>query len=131
MKKINFIFILIMSILLFINIGVLIYFKFNNLAYYILTSSLFIIFPFISLFLILFLNIKKIDYKARKYDEASLISYIILGSLLLFVYAKLNNPNLVIFYILSIGIFIINSIIFAYLNFKKGEITKPSIIRKR
>lgn len=133
LKRSKIIYFLLLILLLIGNIIFLILDKCNINSFYFLTSSLHIIFPFISLFYILFLNIKKIEYKTRKYDESSLITYIIFGSLWLFIYNKISTYiPLYVAYIISILAFIIISIIFLYLNIKKGEIKEePKIIRNK
>ena len=107
--------------LVILNAIVLSIYQINDLSFYLFTSSLLLIFPFISLFYILFLNIKKIEYKMRKYDEAGLITFIISGSILLFIYGKINN-YVEIFFIIGIVLFIIIAIIFLTLNILKGKI---------
>lgn len=107
--------------LVILNAIVLSIYQINDLSFYLFTSSLLLIFPFISLFYILFLNIKKIEYKMRKYDEAGLIAFIISGVILLFIYGKINN-YVEIFFIIGIVLFIIIAIIFLTLNILKGKI---------
>ncbi len=107
--------------LVILNAIVLSIYQINDLSFYLFTSSLLLIFPFISLFYILFLNIKKIEYKMRKYDEAGLIAFIISGAILLFIYGKINN-YVEIFFIIGIVLFIIIAIIFLTLNILKGKI---------
>lgn len=107
--------------------------KFNIGSFYFLTSSLFIIFPFISLFYILYLNIKQIVYKARKYDEISLGAYVTIGAIWLFVYSKLTAYiDLLLAYGISLVLFILLSLVFGFLNYKKGEIKQgPKIVSNR
>ena len=107
--------------LVILNAIVLSIYQINDLSFYLFTSSLLLIFPFISLFYILFLSIKKIEYKMRKYDEAGLITFIISGAILLFIYGKINN-YVEIFFIIGIVLFIIIAIIFLTLNILKGKI---------
>lgn len=122
MKKISqIIYYLSLLALVILNAIVLSIYQINDLSFYLFTSSLLLIFPFISLFYILFLNIKKIEYKMRKYDEAGLIAFIISGAILLFIYGKINN-YVEIFFIIGIVLFIIIAIIFLTLNILKGKI---------
>lgn len=133
LRKSQCVYFALLALLLIGNVIFLILNNFKISSYYFLTASLFIIFPFISLFYILFLNIKKVDYRARKYDETGLISHIIFGSLWLFIFSKVNiYLDLYICYLISIISFIIICIIFTYLNIKKGEIkTDPKIISNK
>ena len=91
LSKVKIVYILVLLIVLLSCIIITCYDKFQVISFYYLSSSLFIIFPFISLFFILFINIKKINYQARKYDEISMISLIILGTMWLYLYTKPAN----------------------------------------
>ncbi len=117
LSKVKIVYILVLLIVLLSCIIITCYDKFQVISFYYLSSSLFIIFPFISLFFILFINIKKINYQARKYDEISMISLIILGTMWLYLYTKLKEYiELVVAYSISGGLFVVVLILFIILN---------------
>lgn len=131
LSKVKIVYILVLLIVLLSCIIITCYDKFQVISFYYLSSSLFIIFPFISLFFILFINIKKINYQARKYDEISMISLIILGTMWLYSYTKLKEYiELVVAYSISGGLFVVVLILFIILNKFFGKIDgKARIIR--
>lgn len=123
LSKVKIVYILVLLIVLLSCIIITCYDKFQVISFYYLSSSLFIIFPFISLFFILFINIKKINYQARKYDEISMISLIILGTMWLYLYTKLKEYiELVVAYSISGGLFVVVLILFIILNKFFGKI---------
>ena len=123
LSKVKIVYILVLLIVLLSCIIITYYDKFQVISFYYLSSSLFIIFPFISLFFILFINIKKINYQARKYDEISMISLIILGTVWLYLYTKLKEYiELVVAYSISGGLFVVVLILFIILNKFFGKI---------
>ncbi len=131
LSKVKIVYILVLLIVLLSCIIITYYDKFQVISFYYLSSSLFIIFPFISLFFILFINIKKINYQARKYDEISMISLIILGTMWLYLYTKLKEYiEVVVAYSISGGLFVVVLILFIILNKFFGKIDgKARIIR--
>ena len=123
LSKVKIVYILVLLIVLLSCIIITYYDKFQVISFYYLSSSLFIIFPFISLFFILFINIKKINYQARKYDEISMISLIILGTMWLYLYTKLKEYiEVVVAYSISGGLFVVVLILFIILNKFFGKI---------
>lgn len=124
MKKISFIiYLALLLILLATNIAVFSIYQINDLSFYLFSSSLYFIFPFLSLLYILFLNIKKIEYKARKHDETFLAILIVVGAILLFIYGKINDYT-VIFLSISVALFVVIFIFYGIFNLIKDRSIK-------
>ncbi len=121
MKMIHrFIYCALLVITLIINVIVFCIYGLGDLFFYLFTSSLYYIFPFITLFYILFLNLKNISYKENKYDEVALMVYILVGTLILYLYTKLTiSISLWIYLICDIVLFIVITIVFGFIRNKK------------
>ncbi len=120
MKKIKIIYIVILSLLV---IGSLIggYFLGYETGsfYYLLTSILLIAIPFVSLLFILFIEVKRIEFSRSQYLEAYFVVLMIAGSLLEWLYSKLEiSLEIVYWHIFSLLAFCVITVIFMFLHKK-------------
>ncbi len=106
----------------------------GNGFYYLYTSSLYIIFPFLILITILVCEVKKIEWKRNAFLEVYLAILIIAGTLQMYLFSKIDlDINIIIWLLISTVVYIISMIVYYFFSkfIKNKDVNGPKFIANK